>query len=321
MVSRWDMHDRPPDLLVTNASMLGTMLSREVEQGMFEQTRKWLEADDSAYFYLVFDELHLIRGSAGTEVSCLVKSLIQRLGLDRLDQRYKLRILASSASLPMEGEEGVQSKRYLRDMFAPFGTSTGPEDPGREDAEFWGDAVIRGVAELPEWTAGRIRARPFEQLLSACAAGSDFVARLDAGDGAESAIRDAAEAVGVAHGERAIAQLAEAASAILTHACREGDHVRARSVDEIEARVFNDGSGPDAVRGLMLARALPESAAFRQAPAPGLATPSFRVHCFVRNVEGLFAAPSTDGEGGGHVWTPRRMQARIFPSSGLMVGC
>ncbi|UWS69250.1 DEAD/DEAH box helicase [Pseudomonas mosselii] len=37
MVSRWDMHAAPPDILVTNASMLGAMLSREVE----DMNRPW----------------------------------------------------------------------------------------------------------------------------------------------------------------------------------------------------------------------------------------------------------------------------------------
>ena len=37
----------------------------------------------------------------------------------------------------MEGEQGVQSRRYLRDLFAPFGTSASPEDEGTTDEEFW----------------------------------------------------------------------------------------------------------------------------------------------------------------------------------------
>ena len=36
--SRWDMQQSPPDILVTNVSMLGTMLSREVEASIFERT-------------------------------------------------------------------------------------------------------------------------------------------------------------------------------------------------------------------------------------------------------------------------------------------
>ena len=79
--------------------MLGAMLSREVEDPIFDKTRDWIANDPDAYFYFVFDELHLVRGSAGTEVSFLVKSLLVRLGLDRPEHRHKLRILASRASL------------------------------------------------------------------------------------------------------------------------------------------------------------------------------------------------------------------------------
>ena len=79
MVSRWDMHRAPPDILVTNASVLGTMLSREVEDRVFEATREWLASDPESYLFFVVDELYLVRGSAGTEVSFLIKSLLQRL--------------------------------------------------------------------------------------------------------------------------------------------------------------------------------------------------------------------------------------------------
>ena len=54
----------------------------------------------------------------------------------------------------MEGERGVQSKRYLRDLFAPFGTSGGPQDPGSENSDFWESCVIRGVPELPRMAKG-----------------------------------------------------------------------------------------------------------------------------------------------------------------------
>ena len=148
MVSRWDMHTAPPDILVTNASMLGTMLSREVEERMFEQTRDWLLSDDKAYFYLVIDELHLVRGSAGTEVSFLIKSLLQRLGLDDPAHMHKLRILASSASLPLDEARAPQSLRYLRDLFAPFGTCANAGDRGTTETEFWRGCVVPGEANM-----------------------------------------------------------------------------------------------------------------------------------------------------------------------------
>ena len=110
MWSRWDMQDHPPDILITNYSMLNIMLTRDLEQPIFEKTKDWLQRDDSV-FHLVVDELHSYRGTAGSEVAYLLRTLFNRLGLD--PNSPKLRIIASSASL--EGDEG---REYLRQFFA-----------------------------------------------------------------------------------------------------------------------------------------------------------------------------------------------------------
>ena len=39
LMTRWDMITTPPDILVTNYSMLNAMLMRDVEEPMFEATR------------------------------------------------------------------------------------------------------------------------------------------------------------------------------------------------------------------------------------------------------------------------------------------
>ena len=109
MWSRWDMQDYPPDILITNYAMLNIMLIRDLEEAIFDKTRKWLEKDDSV-FYLVVDELHSYRGTAGTEVAYLLRTLFSRLGLE--PDSPKLRIIASSASL-----EGDYGKKYLRQFF------------------------------------------------------------------------------------------------------------------------------------------------------------------------------------------------------------
>ena len=109
MWSRWDMQDYPPDILITNYAMLNIMLIRDLEESIFDKTRKWLEKDDSV-FYLVVDELHSYRGTSGTEVAYLLRTLFSRLGLE--PDSPKLRIIASSASL--EGEYGDQ---YLKQFF------------------------------------------------------------------------------------------------------------------------------------------------------------------------------------------------------------
>ena len=111
MRSRWDMQDAPPDILITNFSMLSIMLMRDADNGIFEKTRKWLEKEGSV-FHLVVDEIHLYRGTAGTEVAYLLKLLLLRLGLS--PDSPKLRILGSSASLE---QDDPQSLEFLSDFF------------------------------------------------------------------------------------------------------------------------------------------------------------------------------------------------------------
>jgi len=97
MVARWDMVASPPDILVTNYSMLNVMLMRDLEQPMFAATRAWLAADAERQLTLVVDELHLYRGTQGAEVSMIVRNLCDRLGLEAGSPQLK--IIATSASL------------------------------------------------------------------------------------------------------------------------------------------------------------------------------------------------------------------------------
>ena len=110
MWSRWEMQEHPPDILITNYSMLNIMLIRDLEQPIFEKTRTWLEREDHI-FHLVVDELHSYRGTAGSEVAYLLRTLFDRLGLT--PDSPQLRIIASSASL-----EGDGGREYLRQFFA-----------------------------------------------------------------------------------------------------------------------------------------------------------------------------------------------------------
>ena len=115
MRSRFDMQQTPPDILITNYSMLAMMLMREVDNPIIEKTRKWLAKDESHIFHLIIDELHLNRGTSGTETAYLIRLLLNRLGLT--PDSPQLRILSSSASLEMSGEKRVESLKFLRDFF------------------------------------------------------------------------------------------------------------------------------------------------------------------------------------------------------------
>ncbi|SNT60305.1 Helicase conserved C-terminal domain-containing protein [Actinomadura meyerae] len=117
MRSRWDMLLNPPDILVTNYSMLNVMLLRPRESRMFDLTRKWLEENPDVKFTLIVDELHMYRGTAGTEIAYLIRALRHRLGLDT--QPDRLQILAASASLDEDRDRaflgqffGVDSDRF-----------------------------------------------------------------------------------------------------------------------------------------------------------------------------------------------------------------
>lgn len=298
MVSRWDMQVAPPDILVTNASMLGAMLSREVEDDIFDTTREWLTSNDDAYFYLVFDELHLMRGSAGTETAMLIKSLIMRLGLDEPKHRYKLRLLASSASLPMDGMDGEQSRKYLKDLFAPFGTYRNALDVGSEDPDFWRDCVIEGRPFIPK-SERKVDAFPFAELMRVALVDQGGTVRsIEMSAELNSVLFGTYSALGVKENDssKAIKVAAEIASALLTNACIEniGDKPRAMPPEVIIKKIFLEGTWNSedeaelALRGMMLLRALPDSGVASEKLA--ITTPAFRVHTFVRNIEGFFAA-------------------------------
>lgn len=117
MASRWYMQDYPPDVMITNFSMLNVMLMRDIEAGLFSRTRAWLEGGNDRVFTLVVDELHSYRGAAGTEVALIIRVLLDQLGLAPNDPRLK--IIATSASL---GEE-TKSREFLEGFFGARGSS------------------------------------------------------------------------------------------------------------------------------------------------------------------------------------------------------
>lgn len=111
MWGRWDMQEAPPDILITNYSMLNIMLMRDVEAPIFEATKQWLRESRENVFHLIVDELHTYRGTAGTEVAYLMRAFLHRIGLE--PDSPQLRIIATSASI----ENDPESLRYLEGFF------------------------------------------------------------------------------------------------------------------------------------------------------------------------------------------------------------
>lgn len=94
LVTRQEVQTAPPDLMVTNYSMLEYMLMRPIERPVFDKTREWLEHNPSEKFLVVLDEAHLYRGAAGAEVGLLLRRLRDRLDISA----DRLQVICATAS-------------------------------------------------------------------------------------------------------------------------------------------------------------------------------------------------------------------------------
>lgn len=268
MRSRWDMQSAPPDILITNYSMLSIMLMREADDAIFERTKKWLDKDGSV-FHLIIDELHLYRGTAGTEVAYLLRLLFKRLGLS--PDHPKLRVLASSASLEPNNPDSI---RFLQDF---FGCEWKPEQ------------IIAG---------SQVKLRPVSGFIS----GSAFANLAEASEHQdpqvlESAVkRLTADLGGNEQDElpiRGLRQVLESETVAMDQrilgACSDGSETRAVSLEDFSGRIFNPAEPLEeswrACRGLFIARGLLDTIGKSSLP-------SLRLHWFFRNIEGLWGCTS-----------------------------
>lgn len=268
MWSRWDMQETPPDILITNYSMLNIMLMRQVEAGMFDETREWLAepGHPERIFTLVVDELHSYRGTPGTEVAYIVRLLLDRLGLE--PGSPKLRIMATTASL----EPGDAGRRFLREFF------------GRDHFEF-----IDAPEQLPP--EGRRHALPAHAV--AFANYSDRLAEADRLPDAEAELEAAAAAQELAHvlgGREDLGEALEVAGAVdglldAVRAVSEDGTLRAARTDMVDSALFpGDTPGPTVsrpLRGLLRAIA--------SAKGPNGTLRPLRGHFFFHTLQGLWA--------------------------------
>jgi Lhr-like helicase len=266
MWSRWDMQDHPPDILITNYSMLNIMLMRGAEAPIFDATRKWLDSDSRNVFHLVVDELHTYRGTPGTEVAYLLRVLLDRLGLH--PNHEQVRIIASSASLSAD----AAGLAYLEGFF------------GRDRGRF---RVIPGSQQQIDLAAAAAlpaRAPALIQLSRDLGSGVTL-------DAAASEFTRAAGAPSRPN-ESAAAKLGGALSHAgaldaLRGVCQGGEPLRVipRQVDQIASSLF---AGLPVEQGRAAASGLIEGLARATAPSGDPLLP-MRAHIMFRNVQGLWA--------------------------------
>jgi DEAD/DEAH box helicase domain-containing protein len=296
MWSRWDSQETPPDILVTNYSMLNNMLMRTIERDIFDKTKEWLAGDEHRRFFLIVDELHAYRGTPGTEVAYLVRLLLHRLGLDKRPDQ--LSILATSASVD---EKNDKSKDFVRQFFGRewerFKVISSPEERPRPGAL----QAVRGRTKEFADFARAIQADPLATMRPLNETGNETHAAMRQLVGRLGRAPKAGESPEVALG-LSLEQLG--APDALRAACAQAHDgtIRPTRADRLEPLLFQDptvepyptdpaaipGASP-ALRGFLAALSLardPKDAERAVQPVRG--------HLFLHNQQGLWVCINPD---------------------------
>ena len=126
-ISREEIWRTPPQILITNYSMLEHMLMRPKERGdIFESSKH--------FSMLILDEAHTYSGSTGTEVAMLLRRFKLSMGIEASG---KIQAIATSASLGDPRQEGIKQKvcRFASQLF---------DEPFSEQHLVWGTRVSPG---------------------------------------------------------------------------------------------------------------------------------------------------------------------------------
>jgi len=302
MRSRFDMQIAPPDIMITNYSMLSIMLMRDIDKGIFDETKQWLEEDKNNIFHLIIDELHLYRGTQGTEVAYLLKLVLNRLGLQ--PNHPQLRILASSASL----EAGdVASKNFVCDFFGvsheyfaeKFKIIEGKNNPIIAFPENGTKLPINPFKEIAEKFSevkGNIADEIFISTCESTATQLATTFNLSQDGNGISKLLSVITNQNFQLKERLFSPCQDYKAVCSIHV--NGDDANGKYFAEtIFENTTNKEDLENALRGLLISRALLDEQEFEvisKAIPDERKLPRFRFHYFFRNIEGIWASIKSD---------------------------
>lgn len=257
LITRFEVQQCPPDILVTNYSMLEYMLMRKLESNIWDSTKEWLHESEDNRLLIVLDEAHMYRGSAGGEIAFLLDRLFDRLEIIADDVQFIL----TTASMPDDEKarnefyEGLTGKKAQECIFL-----TGAKE------------------KLPEYELVPTNADQLASIGTTQVYGKEAVQRR----------KNFASAIFHEHLPDSI-DLSGAKAWLydklphyqgfvdLYRICREG----ARSYSEIKAHVFENDNADNALDSLLVIVSMAEKDSSLLFP--------IRLHMFVRGLQGIYA--------------------------------
>lgn len=147
ILSRQEMRERPPHLLLTNYAMLEYMLLRPLDMDLFEA------AEESKWRFIVVDEAHVYDGTQGAEIAMLLRRVRDRVAPDRAIQ-----CIATSATVGSDSDPSAVTK-FASSLFGvPFEWLQ--DDSSRQDI-----VMARRVDAPPGPYWGPLSAIEYESLI------------------------------------------------------------------------------------------------------------------------------------------------------------
>lgn len=233
LITRFEIQQFCPDILITNYSMLEYMLLRPQEAKIWDQTKAWLKADKNNKLLFIIDEAHMYRGSSGGEVALLIRRLFHKLEITREQvqfilttasmpnntqqdreavKRFALELTASDDNAEfcyLIGERENVSGRLLYDIPFEKLIRADPDSFENESTclqalnEFWEDidgfdTPFETLPDAYEWMYDRlVEYRPFHALITQCRGTAVSLSELASNVFPEQPIENAIYAVGV----------------------------------------------------------------------------------------------------------------------------
>ena len=153
LLSRDEMQNRPPHILLTNYAMLEYLLLRPADNAFFDggTARHWK--------YIILDEVHIYDGANGIEIAMLLRRLKDRVVQS---EPGRLQIIATSATLGRGRDDYPAVANFATNLFGePFEWEN--DDPARQDV-VEGKRAQNELSNLDAWTDSA--ANTYEKVLA-----------------------------------------------------------------------------------------------------------------------------------------------------------